>query len=126
MGECAASPGGPHLTLHEDGAPTVDEGYYTIAVIGLTRRIAGADPQNLESRMKHQGELKRAGRKAIRSSDARVLQREDGVTVLFLFPRTEELSPADQRVEFGAHIGMLELTQIFELGEMMYAAKLEL
>jgi hypothetical protein len=115
-----------HLKIHDEHAPSVDEGYYTIAVLGLPYGIAGADPKDLESRLKHQAELRRDGRKAIRSADARVLPRDDGVDVLFLFPKSEEITRSDKRVEFQARIGAFELAQSFDLSEMMYDARLEL
>ena len=115
-----------HLKLHDENSPSVDEGYYTLAVLRLPRGIAGADPKDLERRLKHQAELRREGRKTIRSTDARVLPRDDGVDVLFLFPRSEEITQSDKRIQFEARIGAFELAQSFDLSEMTYSSRLEL
>ncbi len=89
-------------------------------------RIAGSDPQNLENRLKHQAELKRDGKKSIRSSDARVLPRDEGPIVLFLFPRSKEITRDDKRIEFEAQVAAFEIKQSFDLIDMTYAGKLEL
>jgi hypothetical protein len=114
------------LKIRDANSPSVDEAYYTIAVLGLPSRIAGRDPQNLANHLKHQAELKRDGKKTIRSSGARVLPRDEGLIVLFLFPRSNEITRDDRRVEFVAQIAAFELTQSFDLSEMTYAGKLEL
>jgi len=114
------------LKSRDANAPSVDEGHYAIAVLGLPTRMVGSDPQDSARRPKPQAELKRNGKKAIRPSDVRVLSRDDGPVVLFLFPRSKEITLADEQIEFGARIGPLELKQTFELTEMKYAGKLEL
>jgi len=114
------------LKIRSTNAPAMDEAHYAIVVLGLPSRMANGDPQDSADRLKPQAELKRQGKKTIRSSEARVLPRDDGAVVVFLFPRSQEISLKDAQVEFGAHIGRLRLTQVFELHEMLYAGKLEL
>ncbi|MCU1338180.1 MAG: hypothetical protein JWO19_3761 [Bryobacterales bacterium] len=115
-----------HLKAGDSSALTIDEGSYTIAVIGLPARIASGDPQTLESRLKNQGELKREGQRTVHSSQARVLSRDEGIMVLFTFPKSMEITRRDEQVEFDAQIGSLKLTQKFTLADMVYADKLEL
>lgn len=114
------------LKSRDANAPSVDEGHYAVAVLGLPTRMVGSDPQDSAGRPKPQAELRRHGKKTIRPSSVRVLSRDDGPLVLFLFPRSREITLADKQVEFRARIGRLELKQTFELGEMKYAGKLEL
>jgi hypothetical protein len=114
------------LKIHSANAPAIDEAHYAIVVLGLPSRMASGDPQNSADRLKPQAELKLDGKKTIRSSDARILPRDDGPVVVFLFPRSQEISLKDAQVEFEAHIGRLRLTLVFELNEMLYAGKLEL
>jgi hypothetical protein len=46
--------------------------------------------------------------------------------VVFLFPRTKEISIKDARIEFEALIGSYQISQSFRLDEMMYQGKMEL
>jgi hypothetical protein len=114
------------LKAHTVNAPTLDEGHYAIVVLGLPARMASGDPKVSQDRLRPLAELKRDGKKTVRSSDARILSTDDGPIVVFLFPRSQEISLKDSRVEFGAHIGRLELKQDFAPSEMTYAGKLEL
>ncbi len=107
-------------------APAVSEDSYTIAVVGLPNRLAGSDPDALAAQLKHQAELGREGRKSIRSSEARVLPRDEGLIILFSFPRSEEIVPADRSIEFKARIGGFEIDSSFDLPGMTYAGKLQL
>jgi hypothetical protein len=55
-----------------------------------------------------------------------VLQREDGPVIVYLFPRSQEITQQDKRVEFDAHIGRLQFAQSFYVDDMNYQGKLEL
>ena len=55
-----------------------------------------------------------------------VLQRDDGPVVLYLFPRSKEITRQDKRIQFDARIGRLQLTQSFYPEDMTYQGKLEL
>ena len=107
-------------------APLMDEDHYAIVVLGLPARWARGDADSDASRLKPHAELKRPGGKAIRSSSSRVLARDDGPVVVFLFPRSQEIPSSDQQVEFEGQIGPLEINQQFQLGEMTFAGKLQL
>jgi hypothetical protein len=109
------------LKKRDNTAPSMDEGQYAIAVFGIPSHL-GANP---EGHPKPEGELKLNGKK-IKPSDVRVIPRDDGQIVVFLFSRTKEIPRGQDEVEFGAHIGMLELKTTFQPSEMTYAGKLEL
>jgi hypothetical protein len=115
-----------HLKLPDSNGPSIDEDYYTVAVLRLPKRFVRGDVADFEKRLKSQGELKREGKKTIHSSDAKVLDQDDGLTILFKFSRIGEIKPDDKAVEFAAYIGNLQLDQIFELNEMTLGGKLEL
>jgi hypothetical protein len=109
------------LKTHDNTAPSMDEGQYAIAVFGIPSHL-GANP---EGRPKPEGELKLNGKK-IKPSDVRVISRDDGQIVVFLFSRTKEIPRGQDEVDFSAHIGMLELKTAFQPKEMICAGKLEL
>jgi hypothetical protein len=114
------------LKIRNADAPTVSEDDYTIAVLGLPSRIVGSDPGVLESQLKHEGELRREGQKSIRSTDARVLPRDDGLIILFQFPRSKEITPGDKAIEFHARIGAFDIDQSYDLADMIYTGRLQL
>jgi hypothetical protein len=113
------------LKARETNAPVVDEDHYAVAVYGLPGKI-GKDPKGEGDRLKGQAALKREGQKDLKPSHVDVIQRDDGVVVVFLFPRTKEITAADARVEFDAQIGQYEIAQAFQLDQMIYQGKLEL
>jgi hypothetical protein len=108
------------LKSKETGTPSIDDGHYAIAVIGVPNRIA-----NNES-AKPKAELKREGKKTIKCSDVRVVARDRGPLVLFLFPRSQEITAQDKQISFEAHLGRMKVTQAFYLTDMQYKGKLEL
>jgi hypothetical protein len=109
------------LKAHESGGPYGDDSHYAITVLGFPSRMADAG-----DRLKPKGELKIEGKKTIKASDVKVLSRENGPIVVFLFPRSKEISPKDKQVEFGATVGSMEFKQVFALSEMTYEGKLEI
>ncbi len=114
------------LKTADGNAPIVDEANYTLAVVGLPNRLVNGDPQALAKQWKGQAKLKRSGKKDIKPSEVRVLPRDEGLVVMFLFSRSNPITINDREVEFEAVIGPLELKQVFTLSEMSYAGKLEL
>jgi len=54
------------------------------------------------------------------------LQREGGPVVVYLFPRSHEITRQDKRIEFEAQIGRLRFSQSFYADDMNYQGKLEL
>jgi len=109
------------LKSKETGTPSIDDGHYAIAVVGVPNRIA-----NNSDAGKPKAELKREGKKTIKSTDARVIAGDKGTMVMFLFPRSQEITATDKQVSFEAHIGRMHVTQSFYLSDMIYRGKLEL
>jgi hypothetical protein len=114
------------LKVHETGAPTLDDSHYAIAVYGLPRRAANGDSKALAGELKKDAALKRDGKKDLKPSSVQVLQREDGPVIVYLFPRSMEITRQDKRLLFDARIGRFQFTQSFYLDDMTYAGKLEL
>jgi hypothetical protein len=115
-----------HLKSRDVNAPDVDPNYYTIAVVGLPNRVVGSDLERFENGLKGQAELKVEGRKPIRSSIARILPRDEGLMILFLFKKDQPISERDGRVVFDAKIAVFKLSQSFLLQDMVYVDRLEL
>jgi hypothetical protein len=113
------------LKARETNAPAVDEEHYAIAVYGLPVKLA-KDPKGEGDRLKGQASLKREGQKDLKPSHVDVIQRDDGVVAVFLFPRNKEITVQDSRVEFDAQIGQYQISQSFQVDQMMYQGKLEL
>ena len=114
------------LKARETSAPTLDEDHYAIAVYGIPSRIAGGDPQSLANQLKKQAVIKRDGKKNLKPSSVEVLQREDWPVIVYLFPRSQEITRQDKRIEFDAQIGRLKFEQSFFVDDMDYQGKLEL
>jgi hypothetical protein len=114
------------LKARETNAPTLDEDYYAIAVYGVPRGMAIGDSQNLASQLKKQSSIKRDGKTDLKPSSVEVLQREDGPVIVYLFPRSHEITRQDKRIEFDAQIGRLQFSQSFFVDDMTWQDKLEL
>jgi hypothetical protein len=114
------------LKTRDTNAPTVDEGHYAIAVYGIPSRFAGGDPQKLADQFKKDAALKRDGKKDIKPSEVQVLQRDEGPVVVFLFPRSKEITAQDRRIEFDAKLGRLEVSSSFFSEDMKFQGKLEI
>ncbi|MGA2040039.1 MAG: hypothetical protein ABSH42_12250 [Bryobacteraceae bacterium] len=113
------------LITHEPNAPSVDEDHYAIAVYGVPSGIVHGDPDNLGAELKNRAAIKREGKKDMKPSSVEVLLRDDGPVIIYLFPRTNEITRKD-KVEFDAEIGRLKFAQDFFPDEMIYQGKLEL
>jgi len=114
------------LKARETGAPAIDEDHYAIAVYGVPSRMANGDSKTLSDQFKKNAALKRDGKKDLKPSSVDVIQREDGPVIVYLFPRSAEISKQDRRVEFDAKIGRLSVSQAFWIDEMVYQGKVEL
>jgi len=115
------------LKARDTSAPTLNADYYAIAVYGVPSRISGGgDSQSLAKQLKKQAAIKRDGKKDLKPSSVEVLQREDGPVIVYLFPRSREITRQDKRIEFDAQIGRLHLAQFFYVDDMNYQGKLEL
>ncbi len=71
--------------------------------------------------------LKRDGKKDLRPVGVNLLPQEGGLTtIVYLFPRSEEITAEDKRVEFAAVFGRLGLAEYFYPAQMRFQGKLEL
>jgi hypothetical protein len=113
------------LKAREINAPVVDEDRYAIAVYGIPSHFT-KDPRNAGDRLKGQASIKREGQKDLKPSHVDVLERDDGLVIVYLFPRTKEITAEDSRVEFDAVIGEYQIAQSFHVAEMIYRGKMEL
>jgi hypothetical protein len=80
----------------------------------------------MEGDLKKQAVLKRDGKKDFKPSSVQILQRDDGPSILYLFPKSTEISKSDRRVEFDAQIGRLKFAEPFFTEDMNYNGKLAL
>jgi hypothetical protein len=114
------------LKARETNAPAVDEGHYAVAVYGVPDRMLNQDEKTLSGTLKKEAVIKRDGKKDLKPSSVEVLRREDGNVLLYLFPRSTEISKNDKHLEFNAKIVRLKLSQPFDVEQMNYRGKLEL
>lgn len=112
------------LKAKEIGAPDWDGDFYVIAVYD----VPGVNSNSNEvSILKRAGVLKRDGQKDIKPARVDVLERANGLAmVVYLFPRSDEISKDDKRVRFAAQIARLYLERDFDTGEMEFQGKLQL
>ena len=115
------------LKAHDASAPTLDdESQYAIAVYGVPSRFVTGGEKSLPKQLKKDAALKRDGKPDIKPSNVEVVERSDGPVIVYFFPRSNEITAKDQRVEFDAKIGHLKMTQPFFTDEMTFQRKLEL
>ncbi len=114
------------LKAPEPNAPSVDEGHYAIAVYGAPARLEQGDAKKFADTLKKDAKLKRQGKKDLKPSSVEVLDGKKGPVILYLFPRTKEITLQDKEVDFDAHIGRFKLSEPFYTDQMVYAGKLEL
>ena len=114
------------LKARDTSAPALDEDYYAIVVYGIPRRMVNDDSKQFAGQLKTQAAIKRDGKKDLKPSDVQVLLRDDGPVIVYLFPRSAEITWRDHRIDFGAEVGRLKFTQSFSADEMMFHGKLEL
>jgi len=114
------------LKARDVDAPTVDENHYAIAVIGVPRDMLKSDPRAMEAELKKLAAFKRGNKKDFKPSSVQILQRDDGPIIVYLFPRSTEISKSDRSVEFDAQIGRLRFAGTFYIEDMVYDGKLAL
>jgi hypothetical protein len=110
--------------LAEPEVPRVDnDSYYAIAVYN----IATPKRWNIEKELKGIAALKRSRKQDIKPSRTIILRKQGPfATVVYLFPRTTEITKKDGNVVFQAQIGRLVVTRIFSTEEMRIQGRLEL
>ena len=114
------------LRARETNAPTIDENHYAIAVYGLPRRAVDGDSQAVGKQLKKLAAIKRDGKKDLKPSSVEVIEREDGPVVVYLFPRTQEITRRDKRLEFDGQAGRFQFSQSFFVDDMNYHGKIDL
>jgi hypothetical protein len=105
---------------------SIGEKHYAVAVYGLPGKYVVGDSKSEIEQLKRQAVIKREGKKDIRPSAVQLVELHSGPVILYLFPRSAEITRQDGRIEFSAQIGKLRLSQFFAVDEMSYRGKLEL
>jgi hypothetical protein len=107
----------------ETEVPAIDSDHYAIVVYD----ILTPKRWNLASELKGIAYLKRDTKKDIRPSHVEILANDDGTaTVVYLFPRSVEITKKDGRLLFVAQIGRLFVSQFFYTEQMQLQGQLEL
>jgi hypothetical protein len=107
----------------ETDVPAVDSAHYAIAVYDIPL----PKQWNLASELKSVAFLKRDKKKDLKPSRVVILRQPDGkATIVYLFPRSVEISKRDGWVQFVAQISRLFVSQSFYTGEMQIQGELEL
>jgi hypothetical protein len=110
---------------HEEDPPALADGSYEVAIYD----VPGVDVNQtaLPFQLKKDAFLKIEGKKDRRASRVDLLPQEGGLaTIVFVFPRSEEITTEDGRITFLAQLGRLSVAQYFYPEEMSIQGKLEL
>lgn len=110
---------------HEQDPPDLGTGSYVIAIYD----VPGVDVNQkaLPFQLKKDAFLKIEGKKDLRASRVDLLPQEGGLaTIVFMFPRSAEITSEDMRVTFLAQLGRLSVAHYFYPREMTIQGKLEL
>ena len=110
------------VKLGESDVPAWQTDYYAIAVYDVPI------PPHWSSReLRGIASLRRYGKKDFKPARVEILKRDDDMaSVVYLFPKTEEITKKDASVLFQAQIGRLFIAQLFNLREMEFKGQLEL
>jgi hypothetical protein len=112
-------------TAREDDPPSWQGDVYAIAIYDVPG--LDLDQKGLAAELKHAALLKTRHKKELWPAEVQLLPQEgDLTTVLYLFPRSVEITIDDARVEFWAKFGRLTITHNFVPREMQFEGKLEL
>jgi hypothetical protein len=115
------------LKAHDFESPDWDGEAYVLAVYDVPDLKVGANQKAEAALLKQVAFLKREGKKDLKPSSVELMQEPNGLAiVVYVFPRTPEISLEDERVEFVAQINRLSLAQYFFPAEMELQGKLEL
>ncbi len=113
------------LKAHDTDAPDWEGSFYVIAVYD----VPGLDinSKSLPGALKQESLLQFEGKKPLKPARVDLLPQVGGLTtVVYLFPRSVEITMDDKRIEFTAQFGRLSMAQYFYTQEMQYQGKLEL
>lgn len=113
------------LKSREEILPEWDGPMYAIAVYD----VPGLDgnPKALSRFLGKEAYLKVDGKKDLKPARVNLLPQDGGLTtIVYLFPRSEEITARDKRVEFTAVLGRLFVAQYFYPAQMQFQGRLEL
>jgi hypothetical protein len=103
--------------------PLADEAHYAIVIYGIPI-LARPNSANV---LKGIAFIQRDKKKDLKPSRVKILRRGDGTAnVVYLFPRSEEITKRDGRLTFIAQIGRLFVAQYFYTEDMQIRGTLEL
>lgn len=109
--------------IGETGVPVWQGDYYAIAVYDIPQPFRW----NLANQLKGVAFLKRDTKKDLKPSRVEVFPKEDGLmTVVYLFPRSIEITKKDRSLGFVAQIGRLFIYQNFFPEDMQIQGELQL
>jgi hypothetical protein len=112
------------LKAQEDDPPDWQGSLYAIAVYDVPGL---SNSKTLMKELAKSAYLKRDGKKDLKPERVDLLPQEGGLTtIVYLFPRSEEITAADKRIEFAAVVGRLSLAEYFYTEQMQFQGKLEL
>lgn len=114
---------GAELKTGDERAPAWDGDYYALAIYDVPGL---EDQKTLPVELKKAAFLRRDGKKDLYPVRVDLLFDEKGATVVYLFPRSGEISLEDKRIELVAQIGRMFVAQSFSIEEMQFQGKLEL
>jgi hypothetical protein len=113
------------LKAREEDLPEWQGSLYAIAIYDVPG--LNASQRSLIKGLSKEAYLKRDGRKDLRPVGVNLLPQEGGLTtIVYLFPRSREITAEDKRVEFAAVFGRLALAEYFYPAQMRFQGKLEL
>jgi hypothetical protein len=113
------------LKANDTDAPDWEGSFYVVAVYD----VPGLDINSkaLAGELKRQSLLQADGKKPLKPVRVDLLPQVGNLTtVVYLFPRSVEITMEDKRIEFAAQFGRLSMAQYFYTQEMQYNGKLEL
>lgn len=111
------------LKAGDERAPAWDGDYYALAIYDVPGL---EDQKTLPVELKKAAFLRRDGKKDLYPVRVDLLFDEKGAIVVYLFPRSGEISTEDKRIELVAQIGRMFVAQFFSTEEMQFQGKLEL
>lgn len=107
----------------ETDVPAVDSDHYAIVIYN----IPTPKRWNIARELRGIAYIKRDNAKNLKPSRVDILRQPDGkATLVYLFPRSTEITKKDGRLEFVAQIGRLFVSQFFYTFQMQIDGQLEL
>ncbi|HMD50099.1 MAG TPA: hypothetical protein VKG79_13415 [Bryobacteraceae bacterium] len=115
------------LKAREVGAPDWEGDAYVLAVYDVPDVKAGTNTRNQLADLRQVAFLKRSGKKDLKPDSVQLLQEPSGLSiVVYVFPRTEDITLGDERIEFTAQINRISVAQYFFPAQMEMNNKLQL